>query len=327
MSMSPQTELEQVAEELKKDEPKVVVVVGSGVSQSATTDAPSWSELLKHGVEYSVETGIYPDQRGKELKADLDDVFDSGEPDLDRALDHASAIQRQLEVLDQNELENWLEDAFGDLTIEEGSGDTLAAIHNLQRAGALLLTTNYDGLLTTQTGLDPVPWTDRGDFLQVATRQDLGILHIHGYWEDSNSVIFDKESYDSIENDQKAQTTFRSLWLHCHWLYVGCGSGLDDPNFGRLLEWADSWEDEATRGDYVLAISDEARALENRDDKPDFLECIAYDDHSDVPGILNSLIPAKHLEHFVHVKNFRHFRSPSSYGAVPSLAVDEEVYR
>src|SRR5207253_3110937 len=103
---------------------------------------------------------------------------------------------------------------------------TLDALRDLQQAGALLLTTNYDSLLSEVTGLPPVTWEERNEFLRIVTRQQGGILHVHGHWQRPSSVVLGESSYDRIVADQDFQILFRGLWLERSWLYVGCGDGL-----------------------------------------------------------------------------------------------------
>ena len=86
----------------------------------------------------------------------------------------------------------WLTAAFRDFKVQTGQGETLDALCDLQRAGALLLTTNYDSLLTDITGLPPVTWEEHAEFLQVMNRQRPGILHIHGHWQRPSSVVLEK---------------------------------------------------------------------------------------------------------------------------------------
>jgi hypothetical protein len=64
------------------------------------------------------------------------------------------------------------------------------------------------------------------------------IVHLHGHWANLDSVILDRESYDRIRQHDLAQTVLRGLRTFKTLLFVGCGDGLADPNFGALLEWA-----------------------------------------------------------------------------------------
>ncbi|HEV7515444.1 MAG TPA: SIR2 family protein, partial [Thermoanaerobaculia bacterium] len=315
----------------------MLVVVGAGVSIGATS-APhaSWLGLLKHGIEYLVATDIFKEGWGKEVGAFLDAAFSPF--DLKKALQHAELVEQNLTMPDSAAFARWLESAFADLRIR--SSETLEVLRELQQAGALLLTTNYDSLLSEATGLPPVTWEEHDAFFQVVRGQRRGILHIHGHWERPSSVVLGKSSYERIVQDQRFQDLFRSLWLERSWLYVGCGDGLDDPNLGRLLEWGNQWK-KGTPPDYFLATADKALALAHRPDKPANLVSFGYADHSKLPEVLRSLAPIARCSPFVPVDvEFSFFRSPAAHlsvpfpsrqeylnGEVPALDADAEVRR
>jgi hypothetical protein len=338
MTTSLPDELTPLARLLEKDEPKVLVVVGAGVSQGATA-APqaSWLGLLKHGIQHLVTTNFIPSQRGDALSASLDAAFKPF--NLQAALQHAELIEQNLQTPDSAAFSHWLTTAFHNLKAQEGKSRTLETLRDLQQAGALLLTTNYDGLLSEATNLPPVTWEEHSKFLEVMTRERSGILHIHGHWQHPSSIILGRTSYDRIVKDEDLQAAFKSLWLEWSWLYVGCGDGLDDQNLGRLLEWGKRWGTGA-RPDYFLAHADKAVALSNRPDKPRNLVSIGYSDHSEIPHILGSLLPQARSWPFILIdENFALFRSPGSSplsvpfpsqkeylnGEVPSLATDATV--
>ncbi len=331
--------LEPLAKKLaEKEEPKVVVVVGAGVSYGATGRLPraKWQGLLEHGIEY-LGKNVFQNAYKKRLKESLDDAFSSDPFKLDAALECAEDIERYLTRLDPEDYRAWLKAVFGDFAVQPGKGKTLAAINDLRQAGALLLTTNYDNLLTDETGLPPVTWKERDTFLRVINRDRPGILHIHGHWRNPDSIVLGKGSYDVIGGEENFQSLFESLWLGFSWLFVGCGGGLSDPNLGRLLKWGAEWE-EGRLPDYVLAKAEEIDALAARSNKF-HLTFVPYAEHTDLPSILNSLTPAARLDWFVPVdEEFRGFRSPSSDkyvlrpswqeyvdGEVPGLQAEEDV--
>ena len=313
----------------------MLVVVGAGISAGATL-APhaSWLGLLKHGVEHLVTTEVFTNKRGKELSASLDVAFSPF--DLETALQHAELVEQNLRTPDAAAFARWLGAAFHDF---RGRSKALDALRDLQQAGALLLTTNYDSLLSEVTGLLPVTWEEHAEFLQVINRQRPGILHIHGHWQRPSSVVLGKGSYDRIVRDQDLQDILKSLWLEWSWMYVGCGDGLDDPNLGRLVAWGKRWGNSALP-DYFLAKADKAHALARRPDRPDNLVSVGYPDHTNLPGVLRSLPPAARCWPFIPVDaDFALFRSPGSPvsmpfpsrqeyldGEVPAFAADAEIH-
>lgn len=234
-------ELKQLAKLLDKPRPQVLVVVGTGVAMGAT-DQPhaSWLGLLKRGIRHLAQKQFQP-QWGIELEASLDAGFSPFH--LETALRHAELVEEALNMPNEKAFAQWLESAFANFKTlnEEKAKAPLEVLRDLHEAGALLLTTNYDSLLTDITGVPPVTWEEHADFHRVMTRQKAGILHIHGHWERPSSIVLGRTSYNRVVADEDLQQLFRALWLDWTWVYVGCGDGLDDPNLGRLLEWGRRW--------------------------------------------------------------------------------------
>jgi hypothetical protein len=313
------SDLNELAKILDKPTPELVVVVGSGVAIDATGRAQaSWLGLLKHGIQHLVAHRFQP-AWGEGLKASLDAAFHRSPFDLEAALEHAELIERALTTPDADGFAEWLRAAFVDFKARPGVDDptTLEALCDLQQAGALLLTTNYDSLLTDATNLPPVTWEEHDDFHRVMTRQKSGILHIHGHWRRPSSIVLGRTSYNRVVNDHRTQELFRSLWLNWHWLYVGCGNGLDDPNFGRLLMWSRNWGASGL-SDIFLAQQDKAVEIASRADRPQNLLSFGYRSHAQLPGILKSLTPATRSWPFLQVDDsLPQFRSPGSEKTVP----------
>ena len=337
MSVPLPTELVQVARLLERDEPKVLVLVGAGVSAGATSSPhATWLGLLKHGVDYLVSTEVFTEKRGKDLIASLEAAFSPF--DLESALRHAELVEQNLTTPEPAAFGRWLLEAFRGFHVQSGKGATLNALRDLQEAGALLLTTNYDSLLSEATGLPPVTWEEHDKLLPLINRTSAGILHIHGYWQRPSSVVLGESSYDRVAADQDFQDALKSLWLGYSWIYVGSGDGLGDPNLGRLLEWGKRWGSSAMP-DYFLAKRDKAEALAKSPDKPQNLESLGYSDHVQLAGILHSVTPSARCWPFVPVDEdfflFRSARSPVNLpfpskreyldGEVPTLAADAEV--
>src|ERR1051326_7155712 len=66
------------------------------------------------------------------------------------------------------------------------------AMHGL---GGIVATTNYDDLLTRDRGLTPVPWTKHAKVMDVLYGERPGVIHLHGYFDDPESVVLGVESY------------------------------------------------------------------------------------------------------------------------------------
>ena len=213
--------LDNLKKLLDSDYPMVLVVVGAGVSIGATGEKhASWSGLLEHGMNHLVNTKKITADWRKVLMNSLHDAFSPF--NLALALQHAANIEVNLKTPDIQAFAEWLESAFRDFEPRAGETDTLEALRDLQQAGALLLTTNYDSLLSDFTGLSPVCWDNHSEFMKVMRRERNGILHIHGHWKQPNTVVLGQSSYDRVLRNTKFQDAFKSLWINWTWLYVGC---------------------------------------------------------------------------------------------------------
>src|ERR1019366_7074762 len=101
------TELLNVSKLLEKDEPRVLVLVGAGVSAGATSlPHATWLGLLKHGVDYLVSTEVFTEKRGQQLVASLEEAFSPF--DLNRALQHADVVERNLITPEPEAFGLWL---------------------------------------------------------------------------------------------------------------------------------------------------------------------------------------------------------------------------
>ena len=322
---------------MQRQDPDVVVVVGTGVSIGAT-GAPeaSWLGLLQHGVDCLVSTGVLTPTAADDVKREVRDAFDPF--DLDRALKLAELIENNFRVPYPRRYADWLREAFADLTGKPERRATLDALRELADAGVLLATTNYDNLLVQTTGLPAVPWTDYDRLYRVMRRDEPGILHLHGHWSNPDSVILGRSSYNRILADARFQETMKGLWLERTWIYVGMGGGLTDPNLGHLLNWGDDW-DKRPRPDYVLGRAEDADEHAAVVGPSANLVRIAYDNYADLPRVLRSLLPEVQCWPFIPIdETFPLYRvedtqddipfpSQAEYEAdeVPRLDADVEV--
>ena len=325
-----------IAKLLDRPRPQVLVVVGTGVAINATGCAhASWLGLLKHGIRHLVQKQFRPEW-GVELEASLEAAFSPF--NLQSALQHADLVEQVLNTPDEKAFAQWLESAFTNFKPrnEAKAKAPLQVLRDFHEAGALLLTTNYDSLLSDITGVPPVTWEEHAEFHRVMTRQKAGILHIHGHWQRPSSIVLGRSSYDRVVADADLQQLFRTLWLDWSWIYVGCGDGLDDPNLGCLLEWSKGWG-ESGLPDFFLARDDKAKDIAARPSKPPNLQAIGYGSHDALPVVLRSVTPAARCWPFVPVDDsFPLFHLPGASdpfpsrqdyldGTVPAFAADAEL--
>ncbi|WP_017327404.1 SIR2 family protein [Synechococcus sp. PCC 7336] len=184
---------------------KVVVIVGAGVSIAATGNHPvaSWMGLLEHGVRQCQKLGRAQRAWVQRKLAALNDR----DCELSEILAIASELEARLNA-SGGEFRRWLRETVGELSaIERG------AIEALQDLGAVIATTNYDGLLEEVTGLRPVTWLETARVERVLRGDEQGILHLHGYWEQPESVVLGIRSYEDVRRSEHAQTMQMEIWL------------------------------------------------------------------------------------------------------------------
>ncbi len=209
---------------------QLLAVVGSGVSVGATRNAPaaSWQGLLHDGVARaeSVDQARLPSGWRGWTRGQID----SGH--LDSMLLAAESLTQALGGRSGGEYRRWLRESVGALTLLDRA--VLDALVNL---GVPLTTTNYDGLLEKAAGLRPVTWRDGALVQRVLRGDEPGIVHLHGYWAEPESVVLGVRSYEAVLGDAAAQGLQRAMASLRSLLFVGFGAGLEDPNFEALRAW------------------------------------------------------------------------------------------
>lgn len=213
----------------------VVVVAGSGTSIQATVGMPngmgsaaSWKGLLKLAVAHI-------DRQKKKPKGwnaeSLLATLASQEISVDELLEVASSVEAALrkgETLG----------AFLDKTIGALSPVDTEVLSALGQLGVPMATTNYDGLLEWMHEVQALTWRYEAAVDGWFTGAQPGVLHLHGHYRAPDSVVLGRASYAATLGSAHAQNVLRNLFQQRTLLFVGMGGGLDDPNFGALLDWA-----------------------------------------------------------------------------------------
>ena len=168
----------------------------------------------------------------------------------------ASRIEKALREVSDGEYGLWLTDSVGALKLNDRQ--TIQAILSWKTRVA---TTNYDNLFEDVSGLRPVVWNEGQLALQVLRGDLPGILHLHGHYLFANSVIFGARTYEDICRDVRAQNLLRSILTRDTVVFVGCGAGVDDPNFGSLLEWSRGALRSCVHTHYHLVRQSELKAV------------------------------------------------------------------
>ncbi len=228
------TELrKRIAQARKRRDGSVLFVLGSGVAKGASggAGAADWAGLLDLGLSAcdalkakgSLKSPATWD--GVELRRRLESKS------ADDLIAVASAVEKALRS--SGVYEGFLRDSVGALPLK--SREVCDALAELALPVA---TCNYDGLLEKALLRPPISWRDHGMVLRFLKGQQDGILHLHGHYNEPESVVLGIESYSKIVGSEHAQAVQRLLFLDRTLVFVGFGAGLADPNFGALLRWA-----------------------------------------------------------------------------------------
>ncbi|MCK6387811.1 MAG: SIR2 family protein, partial [Zoogloea sp.] len=254
---------------------RVVVIAGTGVSVAASGNpkiaghhVATWTGLLGHGIAHCTDRGTITPEVANHLTAQLR----LGETDL--LITAAETVSQRLRGQSPGTFRGWLKDSIGQLKVQAP-----ALIDALQALGGLIATLNYDTLIEQATGRRPVTWRQADVVTDVLrnTRPD-AVLHLHGVYEEPDSVVLGLASYLQVRDDPHASTVLRSLAQGRTLLFVGCGDTVNDPNFARLIEWAKAALDDVAPHHVFLCRQSERSAFQDRLRDAPWLQPLAYGD-------------------------------------------------
>lgn len=218
---------------------RLAIITGAGVTLNVTADTSgkplsriAWTGLMRNGLDYLVSEG-YVDRSNRRTRRAYDALED---PEVDGLLDAANIVSSQMKQ--HGQFPTWLESVFGSLSQEIRYPALIEVLKTLHERGATLLTTNYDDILEKYCGLQRVGRSNQ-DNVSRFQRGDLdGVFHIHGSYHDAHEVVLDTTDYYEVKHSDGVQDVLKTFLQYKTILFVGCGSGLEDPNFDALLRWA-----------------------------------------------------------------------------------------
>jgi hypothetical protein len=216
----------------------LVIITGAGVTLSATAEESgplqrmTWTGLIQNGLDYLIEEG-YVDKGNSRMQMAYTAL---GNTDTESLLDAANILKSLLDQ--QGQFATWLETVFCTLEAEVRHPAIFKVLKALHNKGATLLTTNYDDLLERFCGLQRIGRSNKDD-VQRFKRGDVdGVFHVHGSYHNPDEVVLDTKSYYQVQNSDEVQNVLKTYLEYKTILFIGCGSGLEDPNFDTLLKWA-----------------------------------------------------------------------------------------
>ncbi|MCY2996202.1 MAG: SUMF1/EgtB/PvdO family nonheme iron enzyme [Planctomycetota bacterium] len=255
---------------------QVVAVVGSGVSLATNPQAPTWRALIESAVERCGTLGA-GDAWCQTIASQL-----ALTSDADMLLTAAELVHGKL--LKYGELAGWLRETFEHLKPVDGT-----VIQALAALDTPLVTTNYDDLIEDVTTLKHVTWHDTRHAARVVRGEDRRVLHLHGHWDEPDSVVLGIRSYEAVLNHDYIQAAMKAFGLTKSFLFIGCGDeGLADPNFGNFLAWLRALE---TAGGVEHRHYRLVRRCEKVEQFGRVFPLVYGDDYPELPAFLQRLCP------------------------------------
>ena len=208
---------------------QAIFVVGAGVATSACGANPvaSWTGLLESAI-------CWCEACVSDLPNGWSDLIRGlvAYGDVPNLLLAAEAVTLKLGGRRGGEYRRWLHETVGRLEVVDPSvPEALAALNTP------LVTTNYDGLLERATGRGTVTWREGPLIESVIRRDNNSIVHLHGFWQAPETVVFGMQSYDAVLGDSTAQALAQAMGSVRSLVLVGIGAGASDPNFQALRDW------------------------------------------------------------------------------------------
>jgi hypothetical protein len=217
----------------------LAVIVGTGVTLNATAESSgkplqrlTWTGLIQNGLEYLVCQKCIDPSSDKKIRAEKALKVS----DTNSLLEAANILKSLLD--EHGKFPNWLGTVFCGLHEEIRHPEILDALKALHERGVPLLTTNYDEILEYHCKIPHIRPSEAGDGLRFM-RGDLdGVFHVHGSYHYPRDVVLDTTDYLRVKSSESVQEVLKFFLMGKTVLFIGCGSGLEDPNFDSLLEWA-----------------------------------------------------------------------------------------
>jgi tetratricopeptide (TPR) repeat protein len=268
-------------DELKRvlRERNALIICGAGVSMAATGGkAPGWKALIDRAFATAkTETKAAPTEAWvKSCETYLASA---------RVNDWLEAADTIRKFLKGEEFEEFLRQAVSSLAVTDP-----ALPDAIRSLGAPVATTNYDSCLTKNFGRDAATWRKHRHVADILEGRSEDIWHIHGHWQDAESVVFSGDDYARVRASDLSKFLLQYSALGKTLIFIGCSAdGLGDENVGALLEWFGKNFGTASPKHYVLVPDGRLN-----DAWPDVVIPVSCGpSNADLPGFVHSLAPPR----------------------------------
>jgi hypothetical protein len=260
----------------------LIPVIGAGVSMGAA-GLPNWPALLTKGIDYAKRNSL-------------------GDADSITALQAVAQAKQLLHGFGQLQdvlggapaglyYQAFLDEVFSEPQI--ASRDILDALTALN--SRLLVTTNYDRLLEQENvvkNYESVTWSQPARILSML-RGGRGIIHLHGVWDQTDTVILSASDYQRIVDAQQAKPVTDALFHGGVLLFIGCSlDGVQDPHLKGILDRFAALQGPIpsdTTPHYMLVAGKPDSATKVRLRKLGIKPISFGEDYSELPAFLRSI--------------------------------------
>lgn len=238
MHESMSTPFENLQAFLRED--KVIPVIGAGVSYAAA-NLPGWKAAIENGLQFA-----------EIHRLDFDRIHAAREQLNGGNLIEGADIMKALLGAPGHPFSNWLKDLFGEPVIR--SPDLLNSIEDL--CAPILLTTNYDKLLSARSRLrtrEVFDWSDYKEVHGALSHDPRFILHLHGIWNKPETIVLSKDDYSKLAKELGYKELLKKLWTDYHFLFIGCSrDGVMDEDFSTVFGFLNEWFPGSTHQHFIL---------------------------------------------------------------------------
>lgn len=266
---------------------RAIFVVGTGlsISGSAGASTASWIGLLEESLDYISDRKMANEQWRPMIDHTL--AYARSTSDTTALVSVAGMVQSQIKLAGDFAYAKWLRETVGELKpVDESWAKALDAV------SCPILTTNYDSLIEQSTGRQSATWESAGEIQRILANNSNSVGHLHGLWSEPDSVILSDRDYTKLLASQTAQDLQKAASALKSIIYVGVGSGLEDPNFSRLIDWHRRSFEVSQHRHFRLCRESELSDL-LAEHRADHILPVAYgQDFVDLPGFLASISPS-----------------------------------
>lgn len=269
-------------------EKRATFVTGAGFSAALKPgfQGASWTSLIKRGAAFAKEREA-DDPTAKYLASIIEALQDqAGSLDENTLITYASGVKASLCQKNTQPYSDLMNDIFSNVSPERPDLAKLLASFNCPIA-----TTNYDTLIESSVGWDigPALISDAEGALQILRGESDGVVHLHGVWNDTKSIVFSKDDYVAFVGNHQSKYVRSAIYSLTSFVFVGQGNGVLDPGFTQLKDEWFQLVGESSHYHFLLCKNSDynqyTKTLSGSTIRP-----IAYgEEYGDLPGFLKEL--------------------------------------